>query len=121
MAGMCPMEVPGTQVSVADTQDGVAITFTTSGEVAQLRQRVHAMAAMHEHMMSGGMMGSGGAMGSSGMMMVPSDARAEDIQGGARLVLTPKDPAQLAQLRDHVHAHAAQMARGDCPMMRHGA
>lgn len=132
MADMCPMEVPGTQVSVADTQDGVAVAFMTSGDVAQVRQRVHGMAAMHEKMMSGGgMMGSGG-MGSGGMMgsgsggmmgsghmmkMVDSTAQAEDIDGGARIVLTPKDPAKLAELRDHVREHAGRMASGHCPMM----
>jgi hypothetical protein len=103
------------------------MTFTTTGDVAQLRQRVHAMAEMHEHMMGGGMMGSGGMMmgsggmmmGSGGMMMVPSTARAEDADRGARIVLTPKDPSQLSELRSHVHAHAAQMASGHCPMMDH--
>jgi hypothetical protein len=63
---MCPMEVPGTTASVADTEDGVAITFTTTGDVAELRQRVHGMAEMHEHMMQGGAMSSGG-MGSGEM------------------------------------------------------
>ncbi len=124
MADMCPMEVPGTQVSVADTQDGVAIAFTTSGDVAQLRQRVQGMAVRHEKKMSrGGMMGSGG-MGSGGMMgsghmmkMVDSTAHAEDIDAGARIVLSPKDPAQLSELRDHVREHAARMAGGHCPMM----
>lgn len=119
------MEIPGTQVSATDTPDGVALVFTTTGDVAQLRERVHAMAAMHEHMMAGGeTMGSGsaGMMGSGGMMMkmIPSTAHAEDIDGGARIMLTPKDPSQLAQLREHVHAHAEQMASGHCPMMRHG-
>lgn len=121
MVGMCPVEVPGTKVAVADTQDGVALTFTTTGDVAQLRQRVHHMADMHEHMMHGGMMGSGemmgsGGMGSDHMKMAPSTARAEDTDGGARIVLTPNDPKQLPELRAHVHDHAAQMASGHCPM-----
>ncbi len=120
MADMCPMEVLGTQVSVTDTQEGVAIAFMTSGDVVQLRQRVHGMAAMHDTMMSGGgMMGSGG-MGSGGIMgsghmkkMVDSTAHSEDIDAGARIVLTPKNPAQLAELRDH----AGRMASGHCQMM----
>jgi hypothetical protein len=119
MGGTCPMDVPGTKVSVADTPDGVAITFTTTSDVAELRQRVHHVAEMHEHRMQGGM-GSGG-MGSGHMMMkmVPSTARAEDVDGGARIALTPNDPAQLADLRAHVHEHAAQMANGHCPTMEH--
>jgi hypothetical protein len=53
------------------------------------------------------------------MKMVPSDARAEDSDGGARIVLTPKDPAQLADLRAHVREHVAQMQSGHCPIMEH--
>jgi len=121
--GVCPMDVSGTKVAVDDTADGVAIRFTTTGDVAQLRQRVHAMADKHEHMMHGGMMGSGGMGPGHGggpghmMKMVDSTARAEDIEGGARIVLTPKDPAQLGDLRAHVREHAARMASGHCPMM----
>ena len=51
------------------------------------------------------------------MKMVDSTAHAEDIDAGARIVLSPKDPAQLAELRDHVREHAARMASGHCPMM----
>lgn len=107
MAGMCPLEVSGTQVASAETSDGAAIAFTTTGDVANLRQRVHHMAEMHDHM--------AGEM----MKMVPSSAHAEDIDGGARIVLVPKDPAQLSELRAHVRDHAAMMAGGHCPMMGH--
>jgi hypothetical protein len=114
--GMCPAEVPGTTVSASDTRDGAAITFTTTGDVAQLRQRVQHMAEMHEHMMQGsGDMGSGHMH----MMMVASTARVEDVEGGARIVLTPNDPAKLDELRMHVHEHTTQMANGHCPMMEH--
>jgi len=43
----------------------------------------------------GGMMMGGGTMGGGGMMMPPANASVEDIDGGARLVLRPKDAAQL--------------------------
>lgn len=74
-------------------------------------------------MMGSGDMNSGGMMGSGHMkaMMVPSNARAEDVEGGARIVLTPKDPAELQTLRDHVRGHAERMAAGYCPMMWSGA
>lgn len=115
MTGMgCPAAVPGTEVSVENTPDGVALSFTSTNDVAEVRRRTRAMAAMHEHMME-----SGGMMEPGEMMMVPSSARAEEIDGGARIVLTPTDPAQLAALRAHVHAHANQMASGHCRMMKH--
>jgi hypothetical protein len=79
---------------------------------------------MHEKMMSGGGMmgprgmGSGGMRGSGHVMkMLDSTAHAEDIDAGARIVLVPKDPAQLAELREHVREHAGRMASGHCPMM----
>ena len=100
----CPMHDGATTVSVVDLEGGVALTFTTAENVDALRAHVAHMAEEHNR---------------KGMM----DARAvaEDVDGGARLVLTPNDPAQLATLRDHARAHAEGMRKGDCPMMKmHG-
>lgn len=124
---MCPM-MPGagTKLEVSDTGDGVAVAFTTSGDVADLRARVRHMADMHNGMagmhhgdgMHGGM-GSGDTHeGMMGMQMVPSRATAEDIPGGARLVLVPSDPAQLSALRTRARDHVAMMEKGECPMMK---
>jgi hypothetical protein len=47
--GQCPMQVPGTQVAVNDSQDGVVIVFTTPREnLAQLRERVRDLASRNE-------------------------------------------------------------------------
>lgn len=135
----CPAG-PGVQIVTAETPDGVALQFTTTGDVAGLRARVHRMAEMRNRMMGsgmgmqGGMMGSGGGMqggmmGSGGMhggmqgsgmmmRMIPSRASVEDIPGGARLVLTPTDPSQLGALRDHARRMAAMMQQGQCPVMQ---
>jgi hypothetical protein len=118
------MPPAGTQIVASDTSDGIAITFTTSGDVADLRARIHHLADMHNNMSGmhhgGGMhegMGSGDTHeGMKGMHMVPSRATAEDIDGGARIVLVPTDAAQLAALRTHVREHAAMMQKGECPM-----
>jgi hypothetical protein len=108
MGGMCPMDVSGTSVTTADVEGGVALSFTTSsGDVADLRQRVRRMAEMHSHM-----------HGEGGMVMPPATATIEDIPGGARLILRPEDPAQLAALREHARMQASAMTRGECPMMR---
>lgn len=124
MAGMCPMAVPDTQVSAADTATGEALAFTTSSpdQVADLRSRVRAMADMHnQHHASGEMHGHGMGMGSGGMgnmpMPPPSTAAVEDTDGGARLVVTPNDPAQLAELQSAVRSHAGMMQQGRCEMM----
>jgi hypothetical protein len=59
--------------------------------------------------MGHGMMGHG--------MMVASEAHAEDVEGGARILLTPKDPADLERLRQHAREHVSMLATGHCPMM----
>lgn len=134
MAAMCPMAVSGATVVAADTSAGETLTFSTSSpdRLADLRTRVHAMADMHNrHEAAGathaheGMMGGGGDTGSGSAggpkanmpMPPPATATAEDTNAGARLVLTPKDPALLAQLQSAVRAHADMMQQGRCGMM----
>jgi hypothetical protein len=123
---MCPMmmDPQTTRISVSDTSDGVALVFTTSDDVAALREHVHRMAEMHEYkrgMQAQGMGGrgmGGRGMGDRGMgPMVPSHASVEDVPHGARLVLVPDDPAELGALRQHARVHAERMATGRCPML----
>jgi hypothetical protein len=59
-------------------------------------------------------------MGMSHEGMVPATAAVDDVEGGARIALTPKDPSQLGSLRTHVRDHAERMSRGECPMMKGG-
>ncbi|MBS2028142.1 MAG: hypothetical protein JST54_09585 [Deltaproteobacteria bacterium] len=137
MAEMCPMAVSGTTVQATDVAGGVALDFkTTTGDVADLRNRVRQMAEMHNHMHGqDGMMGGSSApaagqgpggqakpMGDEKMaaemkVMHAATASVEDIEGGARLTLKPKDPAQLQSLQAHAKEHAARMNREGCPMM----
>lgn len=134
---MCPMSVPGTKISAADTATGEALTFTTSPDQAPvLREKVHAMADMHNrhhasgdagHGGMGGMMGGGGragggmAAGGMGGMQMPPPSRAavEDLPDGARILVTPKDPADLQRLQSSVRMHAEHMQQHGCGMMNH--
>ena len=116
---MCPLDVAGTQVVIADVDGGVVLAFTTPGDVAELRVRVHHMADMHAmhdmHRMHGPM--SHGHMGISAplqMRMVPVQAAVADIDGGARVTLTPIDPAQLEALRAQARDHESMMHEGGC-------
>ena len=121
MSEMCPEKVPGTTARAEDVDGGAALSFTTTGDVAEVRRRVQRMAEMHNQHHGDGKSSMGGSMGMMGEMMPPSQARAEDVDGGARLILTPEKPADLAAVREKVHQHAAMMAGGQCPMMSHGA
>jgi len=106
----CPMKVQGADVAVSDTKDGAALTFSAKSkeDVTELRKRVQQMASMHESM-SGMPMGQG--------QMPPFSTKYEETTNGARLTLTPKDPAKLADFRKQVAAHADHMKRGDCASM----
>lgn len=140
----CPMamNMANTQITTADATDGIAIVFTTTGDVADLRARVRKISDMHNRM--AGEMGSmhgedaqGGAMQGGGMQgggmhcdregrmhgmgmgakMIPSRASVEDVPGGARLVLVPADASQLGALRQQARMWAEMMQKGQCPMM----
>lgn len=115
MASMCPMKVPGTTVAATEVEGGIGLAFTTTtGDVAELRQRVRRMAEMHNK--------PGGEMMMDGRMKMPTaTASVEDGEGGAQLVLKPKDPAQLGTLREHVRMKAQEMDDGECPMMPVGS
>jgi len=119
MGGMCPMKVAGTSVAISYPDGGVALTFTTtsSSDRDELRRRVQRMAEMHERR---GMMGHSSMRPHAGMMadepMPDATVSKEDVDGGARLVFKPKDPAQLEALREHVRRGPQHMRDGTCPM-----
>jgi hypothetical protein len=141
----CPVAVPGTSVSVEDTDTGAALVFVTTSDAAELRRRVASMASMHNdqhgamgplptgneeaghaghdmHAMHGGdhaghdMSGGGEHAGhAGGMVSVHSKAIAEDIDGGARLVFVAT-PNDVATLQDELRMHAQHFAAGTCQM-----
>ena len=118
-AQACPMKVPSADVAVADTKDGVALTFSAKSKenIADLRQRVQQMAKMHESM--AGMSGMAGMPGMTMAQghMTPFTSKFEETSNGARLTLTPKDPAQLQNFRKQVAVHVEHMKKGDCSSM----
>jgi hypothetical protein len=105
----CPMNLQGAVIAVSDTDNGIVLTITTqSGDVAELRRRTETMAKMHSAPDKASMHGE----------MVAFSAKYEEIANGARLILTPKDPALLDTFRDKVRQHAEQMKKGECSMMQ---
>lgn len=131
----CPMAIEGVEVDVSDAEGGVAMEFTTdTGDVQDLRDRVRHMAAMYEihrgggHMMwhhhmdghrhgrrgHGRGMGPGRGMGGQRTPMPDATATMEEIDEGARLVLVPRDPAELDELRTHAQMQEQRMESGQC-------
>jgi hypothetical protein len=126
MMGMCPMDVPGTHVSAADTENGEALTFTTTADqAAELQRRVRGMADMHNQRHAAGGTADGamkeGMMGGAGMsemmMPPPSHAAVMDLPDGARLEVTPNASADLQKLQSAVRMHAQHMQEHGCGMM----
>lgn len=131
----CPMVVPGATTTVTDVDGGVAITIAAPAErVDEVRARAQRMAAaggmsaacpcaegaadggamMHGRgMMSG--MHAGHAMGMR--MMVPSDTRVEEVEGGVRMTLVARDAKDIPALREQARVHVEHMKAGGCPMM----
>jgi hypothetical protein len=135
MAPHCPWMDPEVIVEVEETASEVAVTFRgPPGKEQELRAFAGRMAAMHGRMMERagemergmgpmrGRMREGmhrdGGMSMMMMRMPAADMRAEEIEGGARLVFTPHDPTDIDALRDHVEMHAEMMSARRCPMMR---
>ena len=137
----CPVAVPGTSVTVEDTDTGAALVFVTTGDVGEVRKRVATMAKMHnDHHGSMGALpdgkdGGGGHAGhdmgsaqgheghdmskhaghAGGMIGVHSKADAVDVDGGARLVLTA-GAADVAKLQSELRMHAQHLSSGTCAM-----
>ncbi len=140
----CPVEVSGTSVTVEDTNTGAALVFVTTGDVAELRNRVAALADMHndehgkmgplptgsetaghDHSAHGGHAGHGEAAPAGehaghagGMISVHSKAEASGIDGGARLTFVAS-AADVGKLQEELRMHARHMAAGSCEMDEH--
>ncbi len=104
----CPMKVTGADVAMTDTKDGVILNITTkTGDVADLRRRTESMAKMHTERSN--------IHGEA----IAFDVKYEEISNGARLTLTPKDPAKFEEFRTKVRQHVDQMMKtGNCSMMQ---
>lgn len=100
---LCPAAVPGTTATSSDVEGGAALTFITTGAVADLRARVRRLA------------GTYGGHGSGEMLVPAATASFEEIESGGRLVLRAEDVAQVEALRERVRVHVEHVNRGECP------
>lgn len=105
----CPLVVPGTSLSVEDTTTGAALVFVTTGDAKAVRARAAAFAQMHTS--------HDGPPKALGMMFSPtSTATASEIEGGARVELTAKNPEDVAKLQGELRMHAGHLTGGSCEM-----
>lgn len=111
----CPLGVDGARVIYEDTESGGRLTFTAAPEkLDMLRRRARDAAAMHgpaQGLGEGhdGRHGTGGNHGLRAMQMPPAYAAEQDLDGGARIDLTPHDAADLQVLRAKLRTRAMEL------------
>ena len=105
----CPLEVPGTSVTVEDAPGGAALVFVTTGAVDQVRTRANKLADAHnQHASDAGSLAA----------MLPSDgsAKASDVDGGSRVVFTAAAPDGAGTVQSELRMHAQHLSAGTCKM-----
>ena len=117
----CPFGDHGARIGVEDTADGVDITVTTLRDVEELRHRARDAAAMygpaaHRGLGHHGKHGTGEHHGLGLAELRPEVKAAEvDVPGGAKIHVTPADPAKIDDVRRNVRARAEGARWGECP------
>jgi hypothetical protein len=100
---VCPMQVEGAQVSYTETPDGAALVFTTDrGDVVELQRRVAQEAEQRNRPV---------VRRKASTEDVAHTARADSIERGARLIVTPADTRQLDALRRGLRARAERLGK----------
>ncbi len=103
----CPLAIDRTTSAIEDTVDGVVVEFTTPSpaNLPALRMRVDALARAHERESRAG---AGGRVAS---VAAVEKAGPDD---GVRLVLRPRDPAQVDAVRAALRERADDLVKRHC-------
>jgi hypothetical protein len=102
----CPLEVPGTSLTVEDTATGAALVFVTTSDPAKVRSRALELASMHQQ--------HNGPSGALGMMFPQEWTVAEhDTATGAHVEFSHSDPAAVQKT---LRMHAGHLSSGSCAM-----
>jgi hypothetical protein len=97
------------EIAYQDASGGAAVIYRTKGDVDALRARTAEVASFHN---------SGAAKGPvlHDLASIPHNARVESMEGGAKLVLTPKRLSlhDLEALRRNVQQEVLIMQKRGC-------
>lgn len=116
----CPLGVPSTRIHVADTADGVALSFsTTPSGVAELRRRVHdqSRASGPNRHQGAGHDGRHGGFHDHGLQLWSMGELRTDVvdtPSGARLAVAPADPARRAEVKKRAIERVALLESRGC-------
>ncbi|HEY4056199.1 MAG TPA: hypothetical protein VGM39_06295 [Kofleriaceae bacterium] len=98
----CPLSVPGTSISVEDTNDGPALVFVTTGDEAAVRHAGQALADMYNAH-------NGPPEALAMMFSQNATASTTPIDKGVKVVFAPKDAANAASVGSELRMHAQHL------------
>lgn len=101
------MEVPGTSVTVEDTNTGGALVFVTTGDAKAVQTRGDAFAAHHD---------APAPDTFAAMVKTPATVVSTHAATGERLEFTAKNTADLSALQSELRMHASMLTAGTCKM-----
>lgn len=111
----CPLGVDGARIVYEDIDGGARLTLTAPPDkLDDLRRRARDAAAIHgpgQHLGEGheGHHAMGDNHGLKAMQMPPATGSEQDLEGGARIDLVPRDPADLDALRAKARTRAREL------------
>ncbi|MBK6690907.1 MAG: hypothetical protein IPG50_01650 [Myxococcales bacterium] len=134
----CPNIVPGANTVIKDAEGGVSLTITAKepASVTEIRTRGKVLAESAKNMTPDvkhtGSGEGGGSFGRCPVVMRNTAVELKDVEGGAELVVKPKDPKELdwlkrearerlAELGDRAAKEAGQGKMAHCPSATDGA
>lgn len=105
----CPLLVPGTSISVENSEMGAALVFVTTGDALAVRSRAARLAEMYtKH--------DGPADALAMMFSEGMTATAMEIDGGARVEFAAIQRTGVAGVQQELQMHASHLTGGTCKM-----
>jgi hypothetical protein len=110
-ADACPLSISGARADIENSGSGLTITISAApDQLLLLRARAHALPDVQGGLQAACPCGLTGETTTT----PPADISVDDLEGGVRLVVTAKDPADTAALRSALRAQLSRVHGGDC-------
>jgi hypothetical protein len=107
----CPLTIAGARADIENSGSGLTITVSAAADqLLLLRARAHALPDVQ----GGISRACPCALTGEAPSAPPADISVDDLEGGVRLVVTAKDPADTANLRSALRGQLSRVHGGDC-------
>jgi hypothetical protein len=114
----CPSAVPGAKTEIKDNKDSVEVLVTSSdaAKTDEIRKRakhvVDAAKQEPDSVVHNGEGHGGGGLGRCEVVLKDTKVTTEDVDGGARIVVSPIKPVDIEWLKKETHARHAANSNG---------